>query len=410
MRIAVVGAGPAGLFGAISAATVESSADIVIFEATQKPLAKVLISGGGRCNVTHHCFDPAVLVKNYPRGHKELRGPFSRFQPRDTVAWFEKHGVRLKAEDDGRMFPVTNSSATIADCLLDAASKLGVRLRLGARVGSIKAVARDDSAPQFEIGLSDGSSEKFDRVLLATGSSPQGHRLAASLGLTMIPGVPSLFTFKINDPRLDGLAGTSFDNVTLTMPTDGKKKLVQSGPMLITHWGLSGPVVLKLSAWGARYLHQNDYQAMLKINLVPTFSAEQLTLHLRDYKENNGRKRVLSGADLPVPRRYWSRIAYKAGVVEITTWTNLTKAAMTTIIDELTNAQFAICGKGTFKDEFVTCGGVDLKGIDFRTMQIKSTPGLYVAGELLDIDGLTGGFNFQNAWTTGWIAGMSAAS
>lgn len=409
MRIAVVGAGAAGLFGAISAATKDSSAEVVILEASHKPLAKVLISGGGRCNVTHNCFDPAKLVKNYPRGYKELRGPFSRFQPRDTVAWFEKQGVSLKAENDGRMFPTTDDSATIADCLLDTATKLGVDLRLGARVGSINAV-EPSSTPQYEIGLSDGGVEKFDRVILATGGGLPGHRLAKSLGLEIVPGVPSLFTFKIDDPRLDGLSGTSFDNVKLTLPIGKKKKLEQTGPMLITHWGLSGPAILKLSAWGARVLHEAEYQAALRINFAPAFSIEQLTQHLRDFKETNARKRVLSAINLPIPRRYWNRIAYKAGVVEITTWTNLTKAAMTTMIDEISNAQFNVCGKGTFKDEFVTCGGVGLKGVDFRTMQAKNSPGLFIAGELLDIDGVTGGFNFQNAWTTGWIAGMSAAS
>ncbi len=407
MRIAVIGAGPAGVFGAISAATHNPSAEIAILEATKQPLSKVRISGGGRCNVTNHCFDPAELVKYYPRGNKELRGSFSRFQPRDTVAWFEKHGVPLKVEDDGRMFPITDKSSTIIDCLLNIAATNKIKIRLGARVKSIETISQDVKPPQFEIKFQNGVREQYDRALLATGGNTQGHHLAETLGHTIVPCVPSLFTFKVADPRLDGLSGISFENVKLTLTTNDKKKLEQAGALLITHWGLSGPAVLKLSAWGARILHDNSYQAELAVNLLPNYSSEQLYQMLIVCKEQNGKKRVQGVNVLPVPRRYWSRIVQLTGVAEDTAWMNMTRSAMKSIIAELTHGRFAISGKGVFKDEFVTCGGVSLKEVDFRTLQSKRCPGLYFAGEILDIDGLTGGFNFQNAWTTGWIAGLS---
>ena len=410
MRIAVAGGGAAGFFGAISAATHNSSAEITLFESTHKPLHKVLISGGGRCNVTYHCFDPAELARNYPRGNKELLGPFNRFQPSDTVAWFEKQGVRLKVEQDGRMFPVTNQSSTVVDCLLNAARASGVQVRLGARVKSIQAAVAAKDAPQFEIELQDGVRQRYDRLLLATGSSPHGHRLAETLGHTIVPCVPSLFTFKVTDSRLDGLAGISFENVKLTLTDNDKNQLEQSGGLLITHWGLSGPAVLKLSAWGARMLQRSNYKAELLINLLPDYSADHLYRELLAYKEQNSRKRVQKEPVFPVPGRYWSRIVQFVGIAEETTWTNVSKGALTALVSELSGGRFAVSGKGIFKEEFVTCGGVNLKEVDFKTMQSKLSPGLYFAGEVLDIDGITGGFNFQSAWTTGWIAGSSIVS
>ena len=410
VRIAVAGGGAAGFLGAISAATHNSSAEISLFESTHKPLHKVRISGGGRCNVTHHCFDPAELAKNYPRGNKELLGPFHRFQPSDTVAWFERQGVRLKVEEDGRMFPVTDQSSTVVDCLLNTARALGVRLRLGVRVKSIQAVAPANDASQFEIEFQDGVRERYDRVLLATGSSPHGYRLAQALGHTVVPCVPSLFTFKVSDSRLDGLAGISFEKVKLTLTDKEKNQLEQTGPMLITHWGLSGPAVLKLSAWGARMLQRSNYKADLVVNLLPDYSADQLYRELLAYKEQNSKKRVQKEPVFSIPARYWNRIAQFAGIAEETIWSNITKNAMTALVSELTGGRFAVSGKGIFKEEFVTCGGVNLKEVEFKTMQSKLTSGLFFAGEVLDIDGITGGFNFQSAWTTGWIAGLSMTS
>lgn len=407
MRVAVVGGGAAGFFGAISAAAGNPETEINLFEATNRPLDKVRISGGARCNVTNHCFDPAELVKHYPRGAKELRGPFSRFQPRDTIAWFEQHGVSLKTEPDGRIFPTTDRSSTVVDCLLQAATACEVNLRLGTGVKNIRTMSPDAPSAPFSVELHEGPPKQFDRVLLTTGNSPLGYRLAQNLGHTIVPCVPSLFTFKVTDPRLEGLSGISFENVSLTLTCEASDKLTQTGPLLITHWGLSGPAVLKLSAWGARTLHRAHYHGDLVINFLPDQTTDQLSESLLAFKNKYGRKRVSIESPFPIPRRYWSRIVQAAGVAEDTAWTNLTRTAVNAIISELTHGDFAVTGKGIFKEEFVTCGGVDLKEVDFKTMQSKLCPGLYFAGEILDIDGITGGFNFQSAWTTGWIAGTS---
>jgi predicted Rossmann fold flavoprotein len=408
VRIAIIGGGAAGFFGAISAKTHNPSVEVVIFEATHQLLEKVLLSGGGRCNVTHACFDPAELVKNYPRGHRELRGPFTRFQPQDTVDWFESHGVKLKVESDGRMFPVTDSSSTIADCLINTAGDLGIEIRLDARVKEIKRVA-DGGGDQFEIESHGRANERFDRVMLATGSAHQGYRFAEHLGHTIVPCVPSLFTFKVSDRRLEGLSGISFDSVHLTLTDDSGNKLEQSGPLLITHWGLSGPAVLKLSAWGARMLHDCNYHASLEVNFLPKFSAEQLYEELVAYRDKNGKRHIATENGLRSPLRFWRRIVETVGISEETIWAHLSKEEMHAIIVEYSRGQYAIRGKGIFKEEFVTCGGVDLREVDFKTMQSKLSPGLHFGGEILDIDGITGGFNFQSAWTTGWIAGMSMA-
>ena len=407
MRIAIIGGGAAGFFGAIAAATHDLSAEIVILESTKQPLAKVRVSGGGRCNVTHHCFDPAELVENYPRGNRELLGPFHRFQPRDTVAWFAGHGVQLKVEADGRMFPVTDQSSTIVDCLLNAAAQSGVQVRLDAKVKSARTFFRNGDSPQFEIEFGCGIRERYDRVLLATGGNPHGHLFAEALGHSIVPCVPSLFTFKVTDARLRGLAGTSFNNVRISLKVKDKRKIEHTGALLITHWGLSGPVVLKLSAWGARILADNDYQAELTVDFLPQHSEQELYRTLLAHKEQNGRKHIKNTTVLPVPNRYWHRIVQYIGITEETRWSSVTKEAMKSIASEFTRGRFAIVGKGIFKEEFVTCGGVNLREVDFKTMQSKLCPGLYFAGEILDIDGITGGFNFQSAWTTGWIAGKS---
>jgi predicted Rossmann fold flavoprotein len=405
VRIAIVGGGAAGFFGAISAVTRNPSAKVVLFEAAGQPLRKVKISGGGRCNVTHHCFEAAELVKGYPRGAKELLGPFTRFGPKETVEWFEKEGVRLKTEEDGRMFPITDKSETVVDCLVSAAQKRGVQIRLGAKVKGITAAGQ--SAPEFEIELGNGSKEKFDRVLLATGGSPAGHRFASALGHTIVPTVPSLFTFNVKDGRIAGLAGISFEKVRLTLSDGGGNRLEQTGPMLITHWGLSGPAVLKLSAWGARMLSACNYHTTLAVNFLPDLKADEISRGLADFKLQNGKKRAGSERLFSIPARYWGRLVHAAGIPEETTWTNVSRKQMNGLVAELSAARFAVLGKGIFKEEFVTAGGVSLKEVDFKTMQSRVCPGLFLAGEILDIDGITGGFNFQSAWTTGWIAGGS---
>ena len=402
MHIAIIGGGASGIFAAITAAEANSTYRVSVFEATHEPLDKVRISGGGRCNVTHHCFDPAELVSNYPRGHKELRGPFARFQPRDTVAFFEKRGVPLKAEPGGRMFPTTDDSATIINCLLKAAKEAGVTIRLGARV---KSICRNSDG--FAVQLHSGETVDCDRVMIATGSGPQGYKLAESLGHTIVPCVPSLFTFKVKDARLSDLAGVSFESVRLELDTGAKKRLTQTGPMLITHWGLSGPSVLKLSAWGARVLNDCRYKARLSVNFVPEEGTASVYDKLLGFKQQHPRKHVVSQALFDIPRRYWTKATTAAGIEDTLLWADITKSALTRLAQELTSAVFDISGKGIFKEEFVTAGGVSLKEVDFRTMQSRVCPGLFFGGEVLDIDGVTGGFNFQSAWTTGHIAGES---
>lgn len=406
MRIGIIGGGPAGFFAAIAAATHDRSAKIIILEAGRRVLEKVRVSGGGRCNVTHHCFDPSELATYYPRGAKQLRRAFERFQPRDTITWFKKHGVMLKAEADGRMFPTSDKSATIVDCLREAVSESGVRVRLGATVKNVAVIEQDTDQRQFEVDIAGHGPERFDKVLIATGGSPAGHRLAAKLGHTIVPCVPSLFTFTVNDRRLKGLAGVAFDDVKLTLKGEGKKGVSTTGPMLVTHWGLSGPAVLKLSSWGAKILHDLRYRADVIVNFLPEYTTETLYRKLASFRETHGRKRVHTGEVLPIPRRYWERIRGTIGISDETTWASITKQEMTALATEVTAARYAIGGKGAFKEEFVTCGGVALDEVDFDTMQSRKCPGVYFAGEVLDIDGLTGGFNFQCAWTTGWLVGM----
>ncbi|MBD2579972.1 NAD(P)/FAD-dependent oxidoreductase [Oscillatoria sp. FACHB-1406] len=404
LQIVVIGGGAAGFFGAITCATSHPQARVLLLEAGRTPLAKVRISGGGRCNVTHHCFDPALLVQQYPRGGKALRGAFSRFQPQDTIAWFARRGVKLKTEADGRMFPVTDNSETIVNCLLKAAADAGVILRTGAKVEKIQ-----NEEAGFTIQLKDGETLECNRVLLATGSNPHAYQWAKELGHTIIPPVPSLFTFNINDARLKDLAGASVETVHLRLLETGKEKIEQIGPLLITHWGLSGPAVLKLSAWGARILRDRNYQMSLQINWLPPHTPETLRQLLLDYKAQFPKRSLAAHCPVSLPKRLWQRFVFSLGINSETTWAELSKKALTALVEELTRGRYAITGKGTFKEEFVTCGGIDLKEVNFKTMESRKCPALYFAGEILDIDGVTGGFNFQSAWTTGWIAGQSNA-
>lgn len=409
MRIAVLGGGAAGFFAAITAAERNPEARVTILEASAAPLAKVRISGGGRCNVTHHCYDPRRLAAHYPRGARELLGPFTRFGARETVAWFESRGVPLKAEADGRMFPTTDKSQTIVDCFLQAAARAGVAVRTGARVERVERVTGDDQDRFRLIGGGVPELSAAERLLVATGNGSRGYRIAQLLGHDVVTCVPSLFTFKLADDRLEGLAGVSFDDVELSLNTGQRKKLVQRGALLITHWGLSGPVVLTLSAWGARLLHAAAYRADLTVNFVPGSTAGAAREALDARRRQKGSARVQNEPQFGLPRRYWARICAHAGIGEATLWAHVTQASMQALVTELTAARFTICGKGVFKDEFVTSGGVDLKEVDFRTMESKLCFGLYFAGEVLDIDGVTGGFNFQSAWTCGFIAGASMA-
>jgi predicted Rossmann fold flavoprotein len=304
------------------------------------------------------------------------------------------------------MFPVTDQSATIIECLRTAAIDAGVELRTGARIVVIRKVV-ETSSPVYEIEIKTGEILRFDRVLLATGSSPRGYEIAEALGHTIVPCVPSLFTFTVKDRRLEGLSGLSFDAAELTLLTGDKKPLEQTGPVLITHWGLSGPAVLKLSAWGARRLYAAEYQADLKINWIAEHRPDSMLMALAVHREQHPKRKVWSDDFLPIPRRFWERLVSISGVDETVTWSHITREAMNRIAIEITAGRFKVVGKGEFKDEFVTCGGVMLKEVDFHTMESRVCPGLYFAGEILDIDGITGGYNFQSAWTTGWIAGRS---
>lgn len=402
LRIAVIGGGAAGFFGAIAAAEAYPQTRIDLFEAGYTFLAKVRISGGGRCNVTHHCFDPAVLINHYPRGGKALRGAFTRFQPQDTVAWFNQRGVALKTEADGRMFPVTDDSETIVECLLNRAQKQGVVLRSHA---PIIAIQRQD--PGFQLQLKSGQIWDCDRILLATGGSPQGYKLVQSLGHPIEAPVPSLFTFNIADPDLRDLAGIAVESAHLKLTIPEQKPFSQTGPLLVTHWGFSGPAVLKLSAWGARTLHSSRYHGTLQVNWLPEITQDNLRQTLSETRQSASKRLVSSHCPFNLPRRLWHYLLHRAGVSGDTLWSSFSKQALTAVVQELGQGQYAIAGKGSFKDEFVTCGGVRLKDVDFKTMESRICPGLYLAGEVLDVDGVTGGFNFQSAWTTGWLAGQA---
>ncbi|WP_373541873.1 NAD(P)/FAD-dependent oxidoreductase [Chamaesiphon sp.] len=402
-QIIVIGGGAAGFFAAITCAQTYPYTRVTLIEAGKYPLSKVKISGGGRCNVTHACFDPHQLVQYYPRGSKALRGAFSRFQPQDTVAWYADRGVQLKTEADGRMFPTTDDSETIVRCLLDAAAAAGVKIWTGEAVAEI--------CPQqpsgWTVALKSGQILTADRVLLATGSNPSAHRWAQQLGHPISTPVPSLFTFNIPDPRLANLAGVSVKAATVKLATTGKTPLTQTGALLVTHWGMSGPAVLKLSAWGARSLAEARYSIPLTIDWLPDYSIDKLRELMVAVKSQLPQKTIHNSCPVPIPHRLWESLTSYIGIQPTDRWAGLANKTLDRSIQELKRGEYQIAGKGVFKEEFVTCGGVDLKSVNFQTMESKLCPGLYFAGEILDIDGVTGGFNFQSAWTTGYLAGLA---
>ncbi|MBF2067167.1 MAG: NAD(P)/FAD-dependent oxidoreductase [Calothrix sp. C42_A2020_038] len=405
LKIIVIGGGAAGFFSAITAARTNSLAEIILLEASQQVLSKVRISGGGRCNVTHACFDPKLLIQNYPRGSKALIGAFARFQPQDTVNWFHKHGVQLKTEADGRMFPTTDNSETIVDCLIQTAKYLGIKICTGTPVVSVNKL---DNC--FQVTLKSGDKLESDCLLMATGSNPVGYKIAQSFGHSIESPVPSLFTFNIRDQSLRELAGVSVNPVKLRLKIPDHNQLEQRGALLITHWGLSGPAVLKLSAWGARILHLSKYQATLLINWLPDLNQEEIRQKILAVKNEVPRRAVMLHRGIDIPHRLWQYMVLRAGIDTETRWAELSNKHLNLLIQELSQGQYAVNGKGVFKDEFVTCGGIQLKEINFKTMESKLVSRLYFAGELLDIDGVTGGFNFQSAWTTGYLAGLAMAN
>lgn len=398
--VIVVGGGPAGFFAAIRCAELNPSLNVLILEKATQTLGKVIVSGGGRCNVTHACFDPARLVAFYPRGGNELRGAFARFQPRDTIAWFETRGVKLKTEADGRIFPVTDDSNTIADCLRSAAKSAGVEVWGHSRLGRVDR-NQDESFQLTTQTLRDVFTRlRAGKLLLATGSDRKTLAIVKLLGHTVVDPVPSLFTFNVRDERIKGLEGVSVASVSLKMDS-----LSTQGALLITHWGLSGPAVLRLSAWGAREFYGMNYRAELTINWLDNYSFDKALDVLQRNKawKENARKKLSSHAAFSqIPARLWKRLVDFIGDKN---WADVSKEEVRKLAKELTAGTFTIQSKGVFKEEFVTCGGVNLKEVDFKTMQSRIVKGLFFAGEVLDIDGVTGGFNFQSSWTTGWIAG-----
>ena len=404
--VVIIGGGAAGFFAAIACANANQQVHVILLEHTARVLNKVRISGGGRCNVTHACFEPAQLVNHYPRGQRELLGPFHRFQPRNTVDWFEARDVSLKTEADGRIFPITDQSATIVDCLTREARHAGVEVRTNTSVSQLSRAQN-----QFELQLKDGTTLMCDRLLLATGSGPHGYTWAREMGHTIVPPVPSLFTFNVKDERLEGLPGIAVEDALVKlMEPSGDATLQQRGPVLITHWGLSGPAVLKLSAWAARELHTANYTAPIEINWLPQLRDEDIIDRLTARKHEAGSRQIVSHSPFhEIPARLWKSFVHAAHIFDEQQWVKLPKANLLNLGAQLSHGRYAVRGKGQFKDEFVTCGGVKLSEINFKTMESRVCAGLFFAGEILDIDGVTGGFNFQNAWTTGWLAGQALA-
>jgi predicted Rossmann fold flavoprotein len=391
--IIIVGGGAAGFFTAINIVEKNPNLKVAILERGKEVLSKVKISGGGRCNVTHACFVPNDLVKFYPRGEKELRGPFHQFCSGDTIEWFEKHGVELKIEDDGRMFPVSNSSDTIVDCFLTATQKLGIDILTGQSVQSIF-----KAADYWKVQT---TTENYScqNLILTTGSNPKIWEMLANIGHTIIPPVPSLFTFNIGDKRTKDLMGVS----AMASVKVKNSKLEASGPLLITHWGMSGPGILRLSAWGARELADKNYQFAIQVNWLNEVTLEEAEEKLKELKLEHSKKAVSKKSPFEFPNRLWENLVLAATISEDTKWADLTKKQLQNLALQLTQGEFQVNGKSTFKEEFVTAGGIDLKEINFKTMESKLHPNLYFAGEIVNIDAITGGFNFQNAWTSGFL-------
>jgi len=397
-----MGGGAGGFFAALACAEANPGYDITILEKSPNLLSKVKVSGGGRCNVTHRCFEPRQLAKFYPRGEKQMLGPFTRFNPTHTIDWFRNRGVDLKTEDDGRMFPVTDSSQTIINCFLAEAKHLGVKIQT--QVGVDELIPPNHGHTGWKAITTSGTF-LADAVIDAAGASPRVWNMLSALGLQIVPPVPSLFTFNITDERIKGLEGLSVDMASVSVVDT---KLKTEGPLLITHWGMSGPGILRLSAWGARTMADMNHQFDIEVNWTGNHPVHTVTEDIQQVKRRQAKKAVLANPLFNIPRRLWERLAGPVtGNKPTFNFADLSNKQIEQLARQLAAGRFIVTGKSTFKDEFVTAGGVDLNEIDFKTMQSKKLPGLYFTGEVLDIDAITGGFNFQSAWTTGWIAGTS---
>lgn len=415
--LVVIGGGAAGIFGAIRAKNVMPQLKVLVIE-KGKPLTKVRISGGGRCNVTNgHFIDTMLLADHYPRGNRELRGSyFKAHGPRDTVTWFSTHGVQLKTEDDGRMFPVSDSSSTVVNCLLSEALKNEVLLESG-RIATC--ISCNDNG-RFDIIVAKAADNlkqtiQADYLLIATGGCRQGYVLAVQLGHTIVEPRPSLFTFKIKDSYLNKLAGVSFSRVRAKLKLPNLQKsipqLTQVGPMLVTHWGFSGPVILRLSAWAARLLYSSAYQGTLLVDFVPDLHVDDVKNILLNHKNKFTKQKVrnLAPPEFHFPKRFWQYLLEHQGLDTNTLWASVSHHSLQVLATTIKYCSFDLVGKGEFKDEFVTAGGVPLSEINLNTMESRICPNLFFAGEVLNVDGITGGYNFQNAWTGGYIAGTSIA-
>ncbi|OHX65692.1 BaiN/RdsA family NAD(P)/FAD-dependent oxidoreductase [Flammeovirga pacifica] len=401
MKIAVIGGGAAGYFSAITAAN-NNDNEVHLFEKTSKVLGKVKISGGGRCNVTNVVFNPVKLSKNYPRGERFLKKAFGRFNGEHTVEWFKERGVKIKAEDDGRMFPETDDSQTIIDCLTAEAKKNNVSLHLSREV--LKLSPLEDG--RIELSFKD-QEEIFDKVIVTVGGLPKKESFdwLKKLGHAIEDPVPSLFTFKINHKPLTKLMGLSVNNAKVRVV--GEKKLSEEGPLLITHWGLSGPAILRTSAWGARMLYERNYQFEILVSWYNKKSDQELRVFVADQKVALKKKQIKNNNPFELPQRLWDYIIQRLEIPETKLWLDLSKKELNRIVEVLLADKYQVNGTTKFKEEFVTCGGIALTDVDVKTMESKKVKNLHFAGEVLDIDGITGGFNFQAAWTTGYLSGLS---
>ena len=395
--ILIIGGGAAGFFCAINTAQMNPKAKIALLERGKEVLTKVKVSGGGRCNVTHAQFDPKELSQNYPRGEQELLGPFHSFMTGDTISWFEERGIELKIEEDGRMFPVTDSSQTIIDCFISQVERHGIDLLTG---HSVKNIAKSG-----EIWQVTTVSEVFEStaLVIATGSNPKMWKLLEHLGHSIVPPVASLFTFNIKDGRILDLPGVATNVSVKVMGGKGKIVLESEGPLLITHWGMSGPAILKLSAWGARILEPVNYHFGIRVNWLYDVSETTALENLMELKVENPKQTLFKYTQFELPKRLWQNLVKASGIDPSETWAGISKKKLQNLANQLTESHFDVQGKSTFKEEFVTAGGVDLKEVNFKTFESKLHKNLYFAGEVLNIDAITGGFNFQNAWTGAFI-------
>ncbi|MDO5636533.1 MAG: NAD(P)/FAD-dependent oxidoreductase [Myroides sp.] len=398
--VIIVGGGASGFFTAINLAEQRPDLRIAILERSNEVLSKVKISGGGRCNVTHACFVPNVLAKYYPRGERELKGPFHTFCTGDVMQWFEDRGVTLKIEDDGRIFPESDSSQTIIDCFLEEATQLQIKIIKQTIVQKI-----EKSENGWMIATSKDTFS-CQQLVMATGSNIKVWDLLKTVGHSIVNPVPSLFTFNIKDERINDLMGVSAEMVSVKVKDT---QLKATGPLLITHWGMSGPAILRLSAWGARELFDKNYQFQLVINWTNDYVFDEVLEELMQQKQQHPKKTIFKHPHYQLTHRLWQQLVNAAGISESTIWADVPKKQLVKLAEQLTQGIFDVNGKSTFKDEFVTAGGIDLKEVNFKTMQSKLHDNLYFTGEVLNIDAITGGFNFQNAWTTGFLAAQAIA-